>query len=187
VRADDDGSTNNPVAPVVLGEIELLICRLEQVGGGHRHITCGAGNADADGEFHRGRFEAKYVVRDGFAYPLGNSRATLKGCFHQDQHKLFPPVTGEEVFLANGIANDIGEFPENEVPTEMAERIVDRLELVDIEHEDRKRSGVSLGADDFAFEEFRQVALVMNPRETIEDGQPVNLLVVLGFDVPTGR
>ena len=51
----------------------------------------------------------------------------------------------------------------------------------------RELALVAARADDLALEGLEQVALVVDLRETIDDGHPVDLFVVLRLDVGAGE
>ena len=46
---------------------------------------------------------------------------------------------------------------------------------------------MALGSNDLAFQKLCQISLVMDLCKAIENGQPVDFLVVLGFDIPTRK
>ena len=69
----------------------------------------------------------------------------------------------------------------------MAQLVVDRLEPVDVEQDDRQRPLVPGRAGQFAVQEFDQVALVVDLREAVDDRQAVDFFVVLGLDVAAGE
>ena len=52
---------------------------------------------------------------------------------------------------------------------------------------ERQRPLVPGGAGQLAVEEFEQVPLVVDLRQGVDDRQPVDLLVILGFDVAAGE
>ena len=60
--------------------------------------------------------------------------------------------------------------------------VVDELEVIDVEHEQRQRPAVAGAAGDLALEELEEVALVVGTRQGIHDRHPVDLLVVAGLD-----
>jgi hypothetical protein len=63
--------------------------------------------------------------------------------------------------------------------------VVDAFEVVDIEHQNAEFAFVSSTAHDLAVESFVQVPLVVDLRETIDDGHSIDFFVVLRFDVRT--
>ena len=83
--------------------------------------------------------------------------------------------------------HDARELLQHEVAGQVAVHVVDALEVVDVEHEDREVALVAAAADDLALERLVEVALVVDLRETIDDGHPVDLFVVLRLDVGARR
>ena len=71
------------------------------------------------------------------------------------------------------------------VAGEVAVRVVDLLEMVDVEHHERQWATVPLCADDLALERLEEEALRRRLRERVGDHEAVDLLVVLGLDVPS--
>ncbi len=61
--------------------------------------------------------------------------------------------------------------------------VVDLLEVIDVEHDQRQRPLVTRAARDLAVERLEEVALVVGLRETIDDGHAVDLFVVRRLDV----
>ena len=66
---------------------------------------------------------------------------------------------------------------------EVAERVVDALEPIDVEHDQRQIAAIAQRAADLALERLDEVAPVEDLRETVDRGQPINLLVVRVLDV----
>jgi hypothetical protein len=65
----------------------------------------------------------------------------------------------------------------------MPEAIVDALEVIDVQDDQRQRAAVSRGAGELSIQLLYQVALVVNARQPIHDGHPIDRLVVLGLEV----
>ena len=59
----------------------------------------------------------------------------------------------------------------------MTEAVVDQLEIVEVEYEQRQLAAVAVGARDLALEQLVEVALVVEPRERIEVRELTGLLV----------
>src|SRR5258706_5228163 len=65
----------------------------------------------------------------------------------------------------------------------MAETVVERLELIDIEEHQRKRPVMPRRPRDLAVEKIEEMALVRHLRQTVGDRQLIDLLVVQRLDV----
>src|SRR5262245_21347681 len=69
----------------------------------------------------------------------------------------------------------------------MAVVVVDRLEVIDVEHHQRQRPIMSVTADDLPFQELGEIPAVVNLSQGIQNRQSVNLFVVFRLDVPAGE
>ena len=181
-----NGSAAHAIATRPLGLIEFFVGAFDEVGG--RAVTvfdeCGA---EADGDFDAVGLEDEGVIGDFLAQRFRKRNGSRDRCFGQDDGKLFTAVTSEHFIAANPCLNDARDFLQHVVAGEMTVDVVDALEVIDVEHEHRQLSFVALAADDLAFECFVEVALVVDLRETIDDGHPVDFFVVLSFDVRAGE
>ena len=68
IRARSDDA----IAAFVFGLVEFLVGGLQKCRGVHGLVAGGAGEADADGQTDRGRFEAELVLLDRLSEPLGD-------------------------------------------------------------------------------------------------------------------
>src|SRR5262249_47559616 len=80
-----------------------------------------------------------------------------------------------------------GQFAEREIAAEVAQLVVDGLEAVEVEEDDRQRPAVALRARQLAVEELQHVALVVDLGQGVDDGETVNFLVIFGLDVAAGE
>ena len=60
--------------------------------------------------------------------------------------------------------------------------VVDLLEVIDVEHQQRQRPAVARAARDLALEELEEVALVVGAGQAVHDRHPVDLFVVARLD-----
>ena len=79
------------------------------------------------------------------------------------------------------------ELPAGRVAGEVAVGVVDLLEVVDVEHDQRQRPPVALRARDLALEQLVEEPLVVDAGQAVEDRQAVDLLVVGALDVGAGQ
>src|SRR5678816_2036186 len=73
------------------------------------------------------------------------------------------------------------------VAGEVAVLVVDLLEVVDVEHQQRQRPAVARAACDLALEELEEVALVVGAGQGVHDRHPVDLFVVARLDAGAGQ
>ena len=69
------------------------------------------------------------------------------------------------------------------VAGEVAEAVVDALEAVDVEHDQRQVAAIAQRAPDLALERLDEVAAVEHLGEAVDRGEPIDLLVVGVLDV----
>ena len=81
----------------------------------------------------------------------------------------------------------IRQLAQRQVAGQVAHGVVDHLEMVDVEEDQRQRPAVPRRAVDLALEVVHQVPLVVQAGQRVVDRQPVQLLVVLGLDVAAGQ
>ena len=124
---------------------------------------------------------------DLLAQPLGERLRALEGRLRQDDRELLAAVAREDLVAADALLDDARELLQHEVAREVAVDVVDLLEVVDVEHDERQIARVAARADDLLLERLEQVALHVRLRETIDDGHPVDLFVVLRLDVLPGE
>src|SRR5262249_26128952 len=96
-------------------------------------------------------------------------------------------VAREHFVPPDATLNDARQLLQNEIARQMAVHVVDLLEMVEVEHQKTELAGMSPRAENLAFERLVEVTLVMDLRETIDDGHPVDLFVVLALDVGAGE
>jgi hypothetical protein len=65
--------------------------------------------------------------------------------------------------------------------------VVYRLEEIDVDDQKGQRPMVPYRPGHFALEEFQQISMVVNFRESVADGEPVNLFVVLRLHVSAAQ
>jgi len=147
-----------------------------QLGGEGRHSE-----ADRDGDLVAIADEA--VPLDHAADELREPLGGLERAFRQDDRELLAPRPREQLVAADARRHEGRELLEHTVAREVSVAVVDRLEVVDVEHDQRERALVAPRAAELALEELAERALVVNPRETILDGHLVDGLVVGRLDV----
>src|SRR5437016_14512059 len=99
---------------------------------------------------------------------LGASEAELVGAldsgvtpgFRQDDAELLAAVAGEALVPADAYAEKRCELAQDEVPGQVTVCVVDLLEMVDVEQDQRQRAAVAKAPGHFALDEVDQVAAV---------------------------
>ena len=79
------------------------------------------------------------------------------------------------------------QFPQAIVPSQMSVLIVEGLEMVDIEHNDREGPAVPRRASQLPIQELQQIAFIVRFRQGVNNRQAINFLVVFRFQVAAGQ
>ena len=124
----------------ILDPVHGLVGRLDQPFGAVRDI---GQRGDAD----RGRqrdaeavgFE-KPVGREPIADALADRHGAVAGGVGQDERELVAAEPGDDVGFARAGANHAGRFHERTAAEQMPVRVVDRLEAVEIDEQQRQRA-----------------------------------------------
>ena len=75
------------------------------------------------------------------------------------------------------------EILQHRITGQVAVRVVDLLEVIDVEHHERQRMAVAARDRDLALEELHEEALVVDPGHPVLDGHVVDRFVVRALDV----
>ena len=132
-------------AAVGLGAVERQIGVLHQ---GVRLVAVARGHGDADAGPHDDLMAVEIV---GSADHLDESRreggnvGRMIGRQHLHDGKLVAAQPGHDVLAADAAAHAVGRRLQQQVADRMPERIVDALEVVEVEAEDRDRSRTAAG------------------------------------------
>ena len=96
-----------------------------------------AQETDTDADRHR-RHTLQRALLNGPAYALGNLHRDMPGRTGHENHKLFPTVTRAQVEDSNPATQQAGDVAQRTVPFEVPKRIVDALEVVYVDHQQRE-------------------------------------------------
>src|SRR5512133_3260091 len=111
----------------------------------------------------------------GQAELLGRGQAALQAGLGQDEHELLAAVAGEGVDVADAAGDPAGELDQDPAAALVAEAVVDRLEVVDVKHEQGQDPAEAPGPLDLLLEAAREVAVVPGPGERVGDRQLLGL------------
>ena len=87
-----------------------------------------------------------------------------------DHHELLAAKPAGEIDAARVAANPCGELPQHRVPGIVAMAVVDRLEMVDVDQQQRKRLAAPRGVIEQRGEMARRIAAIVQPGERVENG-----------------
>src|SRR5690348_16552397 len=100
------------------------------------------------------------MAGDCAANALGSVHRPVTLRLWENDHKLLPAPTSQDIDAAQGATDDRAQLLQCGVPTSMSESVVDRLEVVQIQHDDRARALVSARAIELLVEPRDQRAMV---------------------------
>ena len=115
--------------------------------------------------------------RDRLPQALGQARGAVEPRVREDHRELLAAPARRLVDLARALADRAGGRLEHAVAREMAEAVVDQLEIVEVEHHEPDRRAEALRALDLARELLLELAAVEQLRQRVGLGllldQPV--------------
>src|ERR1700738_4609420 len=129
------------------------------------------GDADAGGELR----SLRVAGHDG-ADAVGDALGFFVQGLGQNESEFVAAVTRGGVDGAAVDAEDVREAIERVAADEVAVGVIDLLEAVEIEQENREGATVAIGALGFRFEDVEQAAVVGEASEGVADGEVANLL-----------
>src|SRR5712675_2977127 len=161
------------VAAAMFSRIQGAVASFEQAGEG----LAGHELRDADRhgdarQYLAGRAACDLTFGNRLPDAFGNRRANTKVRSRQNACKLLAAVTGREVPVSHAVPEDPGYEPEHLVSELMAEFVVERLEVIDIEQEDAQRFPAFHRNDLRIAQEFVERMTVGQPGQGIGLGAP---------------
>ena len=154
------------VAPALLGRVERLVRAAHQLLAGRRIVRAGRG-PDAQREA-----EVAALVRDaqgahGLEHALGARAATAPVGVDEDDRELLAAVARDEIHAPRQPPEFGGERLEDPVPEGVAVGVVDPLEVVDVQQQQRERLLVAIAAIEFVGQPLLEPAVVVQPGEAV--------------------
>jgi hypothetical protein len=151
-------------APGVLRAVHRDICTAEHRRGAG-HLAVRHGDADA-----RAGDQPQPVDLDRLGERLtepatGRERVGSRGVVAEDDRELVAPQAGGAAGLQR--AKPIGDRPQHHVALRVAERVVDLLEAVEVEHEHRARTAAAAHARELLLDEAAEHHAVRQPGERV--------------------
>ncbi len=175
-------SRANAITTRPFGLIELFIRTLDDALRGAIALFHES-RSQADRDLDAVRLKDERIVGDLLTQRFSKRDGSTERRLGQNDRKLFTAVPSKHFVATNASLDDTRHFLEHVITGEMAVYVVDAFEVVDVEHQNTQLAFVPSAANEFSFESFVQVALVVDLRETIDDGHAINFFVILRFDV----
>src|SRR5262249_56114928 len=94
----------------------------------------------------------------GAAWPRGAREPGWRAGVDEQDGELVPAVARQRVDLADAARQHLGEPPQRPRADQVAVVVVDELEAIDVEEQQRQRRAVALGAADLVVDRPEQVA-----------------------------
>ena len=161
---------------------------MDELGGVHVVVAVSRRHAEADCHRERLRLENEWLLRDHLADALRVLQRSGRLRFRQNDRKLLAAVASGQLVDANVSFDAMGHFAaENVVAGKMAVLIVDRLEVIDVEHHERWRPLEPLGPHHLAVQKLHQITLVVNFGQRLDDRELVNDHMIARLDVTAGK
>jgi hypothetical protein len=131
-----------------------------------------AGDADRDRGVDRltRRLDVEALLRHGLADPLGNLERLLRRRLREQDRELLAAEAGGHVVVAQLRAEDLGDALQHRVAGEVAVRVVDVAEQVEVGHDQRHRPAEPLCPTELLCKRRREVARVEEARLRIDAG-----------------
>ena len=120
---------------------------------------------------------ARVQPRHRGADALGQRGGLLERRPREDHRELLAAVAGEVVGLARAVAQHSGDRAQHVVALLVADGVVDRLEVVEVHHQQAEVLAVPPGTADLRLERLVEVLVVVDAGEAVADGLPLHLLV----------
>ena len=118
----------------------------------------------------------KTWLLDGLADALRDHQGARGRRLRQHHHELVAAVAGQDVGLAHRLHQDAAHLGQGARARQVAVRVVDALEAVQVQEDDRERDAVALAALDLAADVDVQVARVEELGEVVGDGELLRAL-----------
>ncbi|KGC54198.1 hypothetical protein DO65_5959 [Burkholderia pseudomallei] len=174
--ADEGLRRDDAIAPLVLRAIEQLV-------GGAQDFVDGVAvapvlrHADAHGHGRVLAVDAERCVRDRGPHPLGDAARRVGEHARQQHHEFLAADARDVVVRANRGEALAHEIAQHDVADLMAVVVVDRLEVVEIEREQRERGAVAFRARDLRLHLLDELAPVGRARQRIGGREVLELLI----------
>ena len=141
-------------------------------------------HADAHGDFSEwlGVLAGKPSSLDPEPHFLRGGESAVFERRRKDNRELFPTVTAHDVDVTNAFVEHAGDSFQRGVSCEMSVLIVEPLEIIDVNHQERHTSVVATHPLDLLFDPVLEVAVVVDPSKLVHKHGILRLLKELDLD-----
>lgn len=162
------------IASGIFGEVQPTVGPAEHGVDGVRWLV--RGDADAGGELNKDGVRGKAVrnrqldVGNVDTHALGYDKGGFRGGVRQQCSELFPAPTAENIDATDGVLHALDYGKQGRIADGMTEPVVDRFEVVEIDHENRKRTAASSRGVQLFFAGTEESASVVEASERVGSG-----------------
>ncbi len=134
--------------------------------------------ADADGDRNANARAARSndVVGDELAQPFAGGDRAVEGRLRQHQREFLAAQASGNIGRALLLLQYVGDSLDDVVADVMAVSVVDRLEVVDVAHQQRHRPAIAAKARPFGLGQSEKSAPVVEPGHAVDGREPLQRL-----------
>src|SRR3954469_16986569 len=161
----------------------VILCRVQRLVSGPHERGRAVAVLRVDGDADRDRHDeitgsaVQGPRPDPLADALGEMLRTFLAGLRQHDDELLAAVAGHLVDLANLFPDPVRDLDEHCVAHQVPMRVVDLLEAVEVQHQQRQRPAEARSTVDLACQRLLEEAVVAEPGQPVGDGEPLRLLV----------
>ena len=96
--------------------------------------------------------------------------------FRQQQREFFAADPRQHIALALAVARQIGQMHDHLVADLVAETVIDRFEIVDVDHQERDRPPIAAGPRPFVIRQRQKVPAIIDAGHAVGGRQPLQVL-----------
>ena len=170
-RGTDPASGRHAVAAAVLRHVERLVAARDEGVQPPGALVDARSDARAHGERDLDAVDHERLPLHRLADAPGERHRAGARHVGQEQAERLAPVAGEDVLLAQQVAHDVGEAPQDAVADEVAVAVVHVLEVVHVDQDDRQRRVEAARAGELLLGELDERAPVEGAGEGVARGE----------------
>ncbi len=169
----------DPVAAIFLGHVERTVGTRHQVQ--HRILLPAGGNTHRDGDADAARLHVHRRKLHTLAQAVRRRQRALQPQRWQHHNEFIATKAANHIGFTQLFFQRMRDQANHLITCGMAERVVDRLEAVNIEHQQGQRSDLAPAARQFQFQVFRNATPVHDPGQFIGQRQLLDFLAQGAF------
>ena len=127
-------------------------------------------NAEAGRDRHRLALGREIELPDLLADALGHAVSARHRGVREDDRELLAAVAARDVAGTERVREEVADALEDEVAEGMAEVVVELLEVIEVDHDERDRAPAARAAGDLRGETLVEVGAVAEPGERVDLG-----------------